>query len=251
MAEQAVTDTSGIVEGDGHFLHGHPDIMANPAAKNALSKYDSAEKAMIGGVEAMKLIGKPHINIPADDADEAVKTEFRAKIAKHAGKPDTVEGYKITRPEGSNSENYNEALEKTFLKTALAKDMNQDQVEATYGLALKMIEAIRTKETTDLTAAAEKCRTQLTNDCGGEANYKTFSELNTRLLESFFGVETAKAIETTGMGNDIGFCKGINKLAEMAVKEGRTMTASHQTGTKAGGVLQYPKMEKRAKTEGG
>ncbi len=241
-----VTDTSGITEGDGHFLHDHPDIMANPAAKNALAKYDSADKAMVGGVDAMTLIGRPHINIPADDADETTKTKFKTQIAEHTGAITKVEDVKITRPDGSDDTNYNMALEKVFREMVVQQGMNQTQVDANYGLALKMIEAARTKTDGDNKAVQDAAVVTLTSDWGGEANYKTNMELNTRCLESFFDAETAKKIEETGLGNHVGFAKGVLALAQMAVKEGRTMPASQQGGSKKGGALEYKGMKKRA-----
>lgn len=246
-----VTDTSGITEGDGHFLHDHQDIMANPAAKNALAKYDSAEKAMLGGVEAMTLVGRPHINIPGENADQTVKDKFAGQIAEHSGAITKIEDVKITRPEGSDEKNYNMALEKVFCEMVVQQRMNQPQVDANYGLALKMIEAARTKTETDEKAVQDATVTQLTSDLGGEVNYKEASELNTRCLESFFDAETAKMIEEKGIGNHVGFFKGINELAKMAVKEGRTMKGSQQTQTKTGGVLTYKEMEKRAEEQKG
>lgn len=248
--EGQVTDTSGIVANDGHFLHDHPGIMGDPSAKNALAKYETADKAMLGGIEAMKQLGKPHINIPADDADDAAKAEYQSKIAKAHGAVEKVEDFKITRPDGTKPEgdadcNYNYALEKSFLEMAVSEGMNQSQLEKCYGMALQMIAANSAREDTDQVAAADKCRTQLTSDLGGEEKYKVFHELNTRCLETFFGVETARAIETAGLGNNVEFNKGINKLAEMAVKEGRTMQASAQTGEKKGGMLSYPSMNKK------
>ncbi len=249
MPEQ-ITDTSGITEGDGHFLHHHPDIMANPAARNALAKYDSADKAMIGGVDAMTLVGRPHINIPADDADQTTKDKFKTQIAEHTGAITKVEDVKITRPDGSDDTNYNMALEKVFTEMAVQQGMNQAQVDANYGLALKMIDAGRTKTDTDDKAAQDAAVVTLTSDWGGEANYKTNMELNARCCESFFDADTAKKIEETGLGNHVGFNKGINELAQMAVKEGRTMPASHKTPTGNKSALGYPQMAERLKAEG-
>lgn len=245
-----ITDTSGIVEGDGHFLHNHPDIMANPAAKNSLAKYESADKAMLGGVDAMALIGRPHINIPADDADDAAKTKFKVEIAKHLGAVEKVEDFKITRPEGADETNYNFAAEKAFLEMAVIEKFNQEQLTAAYKMHAQIVNGILTKQDADNKATQDKAIATLTNDCGGEAGYKTFTELNTRCLEAFFDADTAKMIEDTGLGNNVGFAKGINALAQMAVKEGRTMKASATTQQKIGGALQYKKMEARAKENG-
>ena len=241
-----IADTSGIADGDGHFLHDHPDVMNDPAAKNALAKYKTPTDAMLGGVEAMKLIGKPHINIPGDDADDATKTAFKAKIAEHTGALLKAEDVKITRPDGSTAENYNEALEGVFKETVVATGMNQAQTDATYGLALKMIAAVQDKEAVADKTAETAFETKMTSELGGETNYKAFCELNTRCLETFFGAETAKMIDEKGMGNNIEFAKGIQKLAEMAVKQGTSMKPSRGTGQKAGGSLTYSKMEERA-----
>lgn len=245
-----VTDTSGIKEGDGHFLHDHPDIMANPVAKNSLAKYESAEKAMLGGVDAMALIGRPHINIPADDADEAAKAKFTTEIAKHSGAVEKVEDFTITRPEGADETNYNFAAEKTFLAEAVNLKMNQAQMAAMLKMHNTVVGAMNTKTATDDKATQDTAIATLTSDLGGEANYKVASELNTRCLEAFFNAETAKMIEEKGMGNHVGFFKGINALANMAVKEGRTMKASATTQQQTGGALRYEKMEQRAKERG-
>ena len=245
-----VTDTSGIAEGDGHFLHDHPDIMANPSAKNALAKYKTADEGMLGGVEAIKLLGRPHINIPADDADDTAKTKFSAEIAKHSGAIEKVEDVKIQRPDGADDTNYNFALEKSFSEMVVQQGMNQAQVDANYKMSLQMIDAARAKVGSDEKAAQDASTLTLTSDWGGEANFKTNMELNTRCLESFFDADTAKKIEDTGLGNSVGFAKGILQLAQTAVKEGRTMKGSALTQQKTGGALRYKGMEAREKEAG-
>lgn len=246
----AITDTSGIADGDGHFLHDHPDIMANPAAKNALAKYKTADEGLLGGVEATKLLGRPHINIPADDADDTAKTKFKTEIAKHSGAIEKIEDVKIERPEGADETNYNFALEKSFCEMAVKQGMNQSQIEANYKMSLQMIDAGRAKSVADDKAVQEAATLTLTSEWGGEANYKTNMELNTRCLETFFDADTAKKIEETGLGNSVSFAKGILELATMAVKEGRTMKGSATTQQKAGGALRYKKMEEREKEAG-
>ncbi len=252
-----VTDTSGIAEGDGHFLHDHPDIIGNPVAKNALAKYDSVSAALAGGVEAMTVVGRPHINIPGDEADQAAKDKFKAQISEHTGAVKTVEDFNIDglrpdglRPEGEDETGYNFAGEKAYLEMAVNLGMNQEQVEAN----IKFAEALRTaRDTQDVAAdkaAQDAAVVQLTSDCGGADGYKVASELNTRCLEAFFDAETAQLIEAKGMGNHVGFFKGINELAKMAVKEGRTMPASHRQGQQKTGALRYKGMEERKKANG-
>lgn len=247
MDPNQVTDTSGITEGDGHFLHDYPEIMENPAAKNSLATYENEQAAMMGCVEARKLVGKPHINIPADDADDATKAKFTADIAKHTGAIESVEAVKIQRPDGADETNYNFALEKAFTEMVVAERMNQSQVDASYKMALQMIDAVSAKADSDDKGARDAAKVKLTSDWGGEANYNTNMELNTRCFEAFFDGDTAKMIEEKGIGNHVGFARGINELAQMAVKEGRTMKASAHTKQKSGGALRYPKMEARAK----
>ncbi len=246
---EPITDTSGIVEGDGHFLHDHPDVIANPAAKNALAKYDSTDKAMVGGVNAMALIGRPHINIPADDADDATKDKFKAQILEHTGAVTKVEDFIMDglRPEGSDDTNYNFPAEKAFLGEAVNLGMNQGQMAGMLKMHNDVVTAILAKNDTDDKAAQDAAVVQLTSDVGGEANFKVASELNTRCLEAFFDADTAKMIEEKGMGNHVGFFKGVQELAKMAVKEGRSMPASARKGQKPGGALRYEKMEQRAK----
>ena len=128
--------------------------------------------------------------------------------------------------------------------------MNQAQVDSVYGMALKMIEQVRAKDAETDKAAEDAAVIKLTNDAGGAANYKVGCELNARLLTTFFDEATAEMIEKKGMGNNVGFWKGINKMAEIMVKEGRIMKGSAPTGDKAGGALQYKKMKER-QAEGG
>jgi len=252
MPEQIVADTSGIAEGDGHFLHEYPDIMANPAAKNALAKYDSVPAALNGGVEAMTVVGRPHINVPGDDADQTAKDKFKAQIAEHTGAVANVEDFKLDglRPDGSDETNYNFAAEKAFLATAVNAGMNQEQMAAVLKNYNDVMVAQDTQAIAADKAAQDAAVVKLTGDFGGADGFKVASELNTRCLEAFADAETAKLIEDKGMGNHVGFFKFINEMAKMAVKEGRTMPASAQKGQKTGGALRYKKMEERA-TENG
>lgn len=267
MPDPIITDTSGITEGDGHFLHEHPDIMSNPAAKNALAKYTNAKDAMMGGVNAMALVGKPHINIPADDADDTKKAEFKAALRKHTGAPDNVEGYKITRPDGSNDTNYNTALEAAFLAHALNTGMTQEMVGGedgkggSYGLALQMIKAINTRDTDADKADIDKAVLKLTADLGGETKLKEGMELKSRLLATYANAETAELFDNrrivnkdgkdtqhngTVFGNHAGLNLFLIKVANVMVKEGRTLLASGQTEAKTAGTLRYKGMEDRA-----
>ncbi len=244
-----VTDTSGITDGDGHWMHDHPEIMGNPVQKNALAKYSTLAAGAVGGVDAMTLVGRPHINIPGDDADQAAKDKFSAQIKEHSGAVATVDGFKMDglRPDGADETNYNFPAEKAFLELAVKTGMSQEQMAENLKMHNTVVEAIMGKNDAADKAAQDAAVVQLTSDYGGEANYKVASELNTRCLEAFFDSDTAKMIEEKGMGNHVGFHKGINELAKMAVKEGRSMPASHRTGQQAGGALRYQKMEERQK----
>ncbi len=245
-----VTDTSGITEGDGHFLHDHPDIMGKPAAKNALAKYTNVSDAMMGGVDAMTLIGRPHLNIPADDAADDVKAKFAVEIAKHSGAVANVEDFKVDRPDGADETNYNYATEKAFLAESVNLQMNQKQMAGMLKMHNEVITASNTKNDEADKAAQDAAKVKLTSDWGGEEKYKENMELNTRCLEAFFDADTAKMIEEKGIGNHVGFAKGINELAAMAVKEGRTMKAGAKTQQKDGkGSMGYPKMQKRLDEE--
>ncbi len=261
MPDPIITDTSGIAEGDGHFLHDHPEIMSNPAAKNALAKYTSAKDAMMGGVNAMALVGKPHINVPGDDADDAAKAKFKTEIRKHTGAPDNVAGYKITRPDGSDDTNYNVALETTFLAGALNSGMNQEQVDFSYGCALQMIEAISTRDVDADKADIDKSVLKLTADLGGEAKLKEGMELKSRLLATYADEDTAALFDNrrivavdgvdkehngTVFGNHAGLNSFLIKVANIMVKEGRTLEAGRQSQGKTEDTLRYKGMEKRA-----
>lgn len=244
-----VTDTSGITEGDGHWMHDHQDVIADPAMKNAYSKYKTVDEALKGGHNAITAVGRPHINIPADDADTEKKLDFRKAIAQHMGKPDSIEGYKVQRPEGSDETNYNFEAEKVYLETAFKLDANQSQVEAFYELHNTLMDAAFTKEDTDLKKTQDETQTKMTGKLGGEANYKVYMEQNTKLLETFFGEQTAKDIDACGLGDREDFMKGIHELYEMAVAEGRTLKASHSAGEKKEGALTYKKMRARKEAE--
>ena len=244
-----VTDTSNIAEGDGHWMHDHADIIGDPAMKNSLAKYKTVGEALKGGHNAITAVGRPHINVPADDADDTAKSEFKASLAKHMGKPDTVEGYKIVRPDGSDETNYNFAAEKAYLETALSVDANQGQVDAFYKMHNTLMEAAFAKEATDLKATQDEVEKKMTGDLGGEANFKAFVEGNTKLLETFFDEQTAQDIEDSGLGDREGFMLGVHKLYEMAVAEGRTMKSTKTTTKTKDGALTYPKMKARKEAE--
>lgn len=254
--DNAVTDTSGISDGDGHWINDNPEVNGNPAMKNALAKYDSPNAAIVGGYNAMSALGRPHINIPGDDADDTAKSEFKAKLATHMGKPDTAEGYEITRPDGSDETNYNMAAEKAFLELAHQNDMGNESVKSMYDFHLKMMAAAQETDSAADQADIDKSVTDLTAKLGGDEKYREAMELKTRLCNEYFGEETAKLLENqrtengkqvqgTLFGNDVGFNMGLIKIAEVMMKEGRTLTGSLQTGTQKHGALRYGKMEER------
>jgi len=244
-----VTDTSGIAEGDGHWMHDHPTIMGDPKQKNALAKYSTAEAAIVGGYDNAVLIGKPHINIPADDADDTAKAEFKAKIGEHSGAVTDPEKYEVVRPDGSDETNYNFEAEKAYLANAAKNGMTQDQMQSNLDIHNAVVSAMYTADDAANKAAEESFETEMTSELGGKANYEAFCELNTRCLESFFGKETADLIDSKKLGNHKEFAKGIQELAKMAIAEGRVMKASAQTKAKGGGALSYPKMAERQAAE--
>ena len=264
--QNQVTDTSGIAEGDGHWLHDHPDVMANPGAKNALAKYTGLNEALFGGVEAQQTVGKPRIDIPADDADDATKLKFQQKINEHRGVPEKVEGYKVTRPEGADETNYNFAAEKAFLELAKANGYTQEQMAAAYEFNSKMVDAARA--TADEAAKGTDAKSQekvdadnkaavtlCTEKWGGETQFKENMELIGRLGNAFGGEELEAAIDGavladgTKLGNSFLFNDFFLGLANMAIAEGRTMESAARTKA-AKGALSYSKMEARKKAEG-
>lgn len=259
-----VTDTSGITDGDGHFLHDHSGIMSNPAAKNALAKYDNVEAAMLGGFNAMQQVGKPHINIPADDADDTVKAKFKTDIAKHSGAVEKADDFKVERPEGSDETNYNFAAEKVYLEMAVKEGMSQSQMAAGLKMHNEIVSAIFAADTAKDKADIDASVLKMTADLGGADKFKEGMELKARLCATFFDEDTAKLFDSrrivkgddgqdkqlngTVFGNHAGLNLGLVKIAEVMVKEGRTLKASAQTGKEAAGMLRYKGMEEREAT---
>ena len=82
--------------------HGESDYLkSNPEASKAYSKYADSDKALEGGYEAIKKVGRPFW-LPDDHSNlsDEQKNEIRANVAVMEKVPLAPAGYNINMPEG-------------------------------------------------------------------------------------------------------------------------------------------------------
>ena len=246
-ANQEVIDTSGITEGDGHFLHDHPEVMANPLAKNALAKYKSADKAMLGGVDAMAFVGKP-FKMPESLEklpDDASRTDFTAQAHKLLGitKTKDIATLKDVNLKDGMAEGtaYSEDFANSFKQFVVDNNLNVNDMPKYAKFFNTTMAAVTAKAETDKITAAESCDKALIAhpDIGSKEKLLEMTELFARAMKNKVGLTPAEAEE---LADGLALSKLTTNpvLARVMLKQFAPLAAEASTEGGGGGTPPTP-----------
>lgn len=174
-----------------------------------------------GYAEAQKMIGGS-VRIPKDDA----KPEEWAAFYKKMGRPDTVEGYNIQKPEQlPDGVTWNDDLTKWFAKTAHDNGLSKSQVQ-------KIMKSWNEVETAKAHAAQKEMGQKLSKlqeQWGDEFAGRV--ELGVRAIERLMPKEEAaefKALmDSTGLGNHPILLKYFYLTGKMLQEDGYIIGDGH------------------------
>jgi hypothetical protein len=114
---------------EAHWLDDYEAITAED--RKALQKYKTPEEALLGGVNAMRLIGKS-VRLPDEKTSPQERAKFDQQIATYMGVPNQANDYKFERPTLPAGLPYDEDSEKWFRDTAHKAKLPQGAATALY-----------------------------------------------------------------------------------------------------------------------
>ena len=213
----------------------HPKL-ADPVTKEAFvkaySKYETQEDGLLGGLEAIKAVGKPFKlpesidKLPSDE----IKTDFINQVGKLMGVVGKVEdladlNLTVGMAEGSKADETLANRFKNFVvDNKIPKSIGQKLIEFHNTLTAQA----RQKIEDDFKKAADTANEQLMKLYGAEG-LKQNTELVRRMFQNDLGLsseefegEAVKGLIDSGMTRNPVLCKALINAAKKLSKEGTT-----------------------------
>lgn len=172
---------------------------------------------------------KGTVRLPGKDA----KPEEIAAYRKAVGVPESADKYAVYRPEGYEPTEVDQEVEKTFLESVHAAGLSQPQVDAVlkthYLIQAQQQKAMETRAR----EAGERAEEELRIEYGRD--YKANLNLANRYIAEMFGPDMGEdAASAHGflgrrfadgscLGEDVGFVKGLVRLAKAWADDGAVL----------------------------
>ena len=161
-----------------------------------------------GYVSAQKLIGSK-ISIP-EEKDENGWNELYGKL----GRPEAPEKYQVERPKLAQGMQYDEVLEKEFVKAAHKIGLSNKQANALIAWQNEMGTKDMEKYGQGMKSAEETLKKEWGN------NYDTKVSVAQRIVKEYADEQTVKFLEKSGLGNNPAFIKFMYEIGNFLVEDG-------------------------------
>lgn len=161
-----------------------------------------------GYVSAQKLIGSK-ISIPGEK-DEAGWNELYGKL----GRPEAPEKYQVERPKLAEGMQYDEALEKEFVKAAHKIGLSNKQANALIAWQNEMGTKGMEKYGQDMKSAEDTLKKEWGN------NYDTKISVAQRVMNEYADEQTSKFLKNSGLDKNSTFLKFIYEIGNILVEDG-------------------------------
>jgi len=216
----------------------HQDLIT-PEAKVTLSKYNTKEDALVGGLNAMRDYGKPFKlpksleNLP----DDAVRADFTAKVGKLQGAIEDESAFEgMNFADGlADARNVSEELVGAFKKFAVENKLPKSLLPKLVLFNNQFANGIANAQTKTKTETAAKVNDTLKELFGGDDGVKTNTENVRRMFKDHAGLtaeeyeQTAPALIDSGITGSAVLSKALFNLA-------KPYTESTTETTEPGGV---------------
>lgn len=233
---------------EGHWTETIEHERFTPEVKQSLAKYESIEDAVLGGVEAQKLVGKKLENViqrPGKDAKPEELRAFHEALAKELGAVDDEKGLEDLNlvdglPEGSKAD---DAMAGSFKKFVLENKIPKPIAGKMVGFYNKMMVTAREQAENQARLEMEAVNNDLIKTLGSKEKVAEASELVRRMFQNHAGL-TPEEYESAGKGLiDSGITKNAALARAMFKLAEKYKEASSDAGTGAGksGKSQYEK----------
>lgn len=254
---------------DGNTTHWTETIthekLATPEAKQALAKYSTLEDALVGGLDAQKLVGKKKEELlsnailkPGKDAKPEEIAAYHASLAAELGAVDSEEAlndlnFSEGLPEGSKTD---ETTIKEFKKFIIDNKMPKGLAQKATALFNKITTGATQQIEQQFKVNAEKTNTELEQYFGGKEKLAEKSELIRRMFQNNAGLTAEEYEAVSGYLVDTRFVHstaGIKALAAIADKisaEGSTHNGEGGNKTDKGPAPLNEQLPKTAKALG-
>ncbi len=176
------------------------------------------------------------IQIPGTGASQEEKDKF----FKRVGRPDSSDGYELSKVKLPEGQNRDEAAEKAFAEEIFKQGYSKKQAKDTWkyllGMAVDGMNKLKKEQADKMKVAGNKMR----EDLG--SGYDEGMKLMRRVIGRFADKEAKEFLEE-GLGNDpraIRFLISIGKTMSEDTLEGRMASAKPTEAKPEPGLLSYP-----------
>lgn len=185
------------------------EIGSDPEAMGSLAKVEDLPGLIKSYVSSQKMIGGS-VRVPKDEDSPEEWDKFYGKM----GRPEKVEGYKITRPQLQEGLTYDEALEKGFLENAhkigLSQRQAQNLVDWFNGYQGQLFGTMKGK--------VEEGKKTLETEWG--QNFEKNLDRAHKVLSDFGDDDVVNAITQSGLNYHPAFIKMMVKIGEVLSEDG-------------------------------
>jgi hypothetical protein len=234
--------------------------LVTPEAKIALAKYPSSDEALIGGLNAMKAVGKP-FRLPKSLEslpDDTVRQDFTSQVGRLMGAIESEEDIAdVNFAEGlADARNVNPELVTAFKKFAVDNKLPKSLISKLVGFNNQFATQILNQQAQVRTETATKTNETLKVLYGGDEGVKAHTEMVKRLFKDHAGLtaeeyeQSAQGLITSGITQDAVLCKALFNLAKDIVPEAQTEGVEQTKKTEETESTTKDQMPKTAKALG-
>jgi len=212
------------------------ESLTTPEAKTALSKYDSQEAALVGGLNAMKTAGAPFRlpeSLDQSHINDEMRAEFTSRVGKLLGVPNEDALNDVNFADGlPNADMVNADLVSTFKKFAVENHLSKSVVAKLVKMNNQFSVSSRTaQDQASADAHAESVKTVNTAmeaSHGGKDGVAKHVELVKRLFKNHSGLSgvefdsIAEGLTKGPFATDPAMRKALYNLAAAVVPEAVT-----------------------------
>lgn len=195
-----------------------------------LTRYTSEAEAFKGGLAAQERLREGAVLIPGKNASKEVVEAYR----KAKGVPETVEGYKIERPEGYEPTTVDKEIEADILGTAHKLHMGNDEAREMVRLYYRVQQGLDKQMAERAAEIARVNEDDLRVEFGRDYR-PTVDQIN-RYLAQEFGEDAPdmmgmRLADGTRLGDDKRFFRFFAARAKESVDEASMLSGETQEGT--------------------
>ena len=198
------------------------DLQNDPTLNN----FKSVEDAARGFIETKRMVGD-RVKIPDDNTPQEERDKFFAKI----GRPETVEGYELSKIDLPPAMQIDEGAVQSFKKTAFELGLSKKQADGIYTSYLNTQKEMSAKLLSDYEAGVTQ-QVEVLKDRWGD-NFESNRNLAVNAFNHFASPTLKATVEREGWGNNPDFIELFQKIG----------VATSEDVMRSGGQVHYTNLD--------